>query len=180
MRFPSLTRQDMTALQQEVAARIVPQSGSTATGVDAALLYSPDVAELMSRLGEYLRFNLRLPERLRVLALLVTAARHDAADAGLFVDLPEVKNSGLASSKIAAIASGQRPSDLDRDETLIHEAVLELNAIGRVKQATFDRLIERFDHQICIELITTCGYTACLTTLLAITQRSLQEDIVET
>jgi len=152
----------MTPRQREVAAAI--------SGPYTPLIYSPEVAECVHLLGEHLRFNLRVPERLRVLAVLVAAGRYRSDDLAHFVHLDAIRQSGLASAKIAALSEGRRPPDMKEDEEMVYDYCTELTRTGRVRSATFDRAVNRFGREICLELVKVCGYTLFLTTLINVSQ----------
>ncbi|MEK1932968.1 MAG: hypothetical protein AAAC47_24965, partial [Pararhizobium sp.] len=162
--------EDMTPRRKAVAEAIDRRRVGGLAGPYLPLLYSPDVADHVQSLAEYLRFGLRLPDRLRALALLVTAGRHRSADVQLFCELKDVRDSGLATEKIALLAGGRRPHDMDVDEGIIYDFVAQLSATGRVTENTFNTVLGRFDREICIELIVICGFTAFMTTLLNITE----------
>src|ERR671934_1360875 len=72
-RFPHLTREQMTDAQKRVYDGIVSGPRGGARGPFNALLRSPDLADRVQKVGEYLRFNTSLPARLNELAILVNA-----------------------------------------------------------------------------------------------------------
>lgn len=173
MRYPTLKLEDMTPRQREVAAVIAKSGTDPLAGHQSALLYSPEVAERVQLLSEELRVNLRVPERLRALAVLVTAGRHRSADTVPFVRQDDVQQSGLAAATITALSEGRRPTDLKDDEALVYNFCTELMQTGRVRNVTFEALASRVGREICLELVHVCGYTAFLTTVLNVTQTTL-------
>ncbi len=172
MRFSPLNPEQMTPRQREVAQALQQRGGEPLNGAQHALLHSPEVAERVGLLAEHLRHGLRVPERLRALATLVSAGHYRSADLAPFLGLEEVRDSGLAQAKIAALAEGRRPSDLKEDEELVFDYCTELAATGRVRGATFDRLTAQVGREICLELVAVCGYTRFLTNVLNVTQTS--------
>jgi len=172
MRFTPLSPQLMTPRQHAVAEAIQQRGGAGLNGVQQALLHSPEVAERVQLLAEHLRYNLRVPERLRALAILVSAGRYRSADVAHFVGLEEVRDSGLAEAKISALAEGRRPADLKEDEQLVFDFCTELTRTGGVQGATFDRLAGRLGREIALELVAVCGYTRLITNVLNVTQTS--------
>ncbi|MBB3014162.1 hypothetical protein [Cupriavidus alkaliphilus] len=134
------------------------------------LLYSPEVADRAQLLGDYLRFNLRVPERLRVLAVLVAAGRHRGSDAASFLHLDTVQESGLAASTISALCDGRRPDGMASDEEMVYEYCMELTRSGRVKGVTYDKLSARLGAEICLELVAVCGYASFLTMVINVTE----------
>src|SRR5437773_1669171 len=164
MRYPPLKPEEMTQRQREVAE--ANSRTDAFSGPLVPLIYSPEVADRVQLLGEHLRFNLRVPERLRVLAVLVAAGRYRSDDLAHFVHLEAIKQSGLANAKIAALSEGRRPPDMKDDEEMVYDYCTELTRTGRVRSATFDRVVNRFGREICLELVKVCGYTLFLTTLI--------------
>ncbi len=134
------------------------------------MLYAPDIADRVQCLAEHLRSGLRLPERLRALAILVTATRHCAEDAQHFVGLHALRSSGLAADKQATLAAGDHPANLIADEELVYCFASELAATGRIGEATFTASADIFGRDVVIELVALCGYVAMLTVMLNITQ----------
>jgi 4-carboxymuconolactone decarboxylase len=179
MRFPVLKPDQMTPRQREVSEAIANRRADGFSAAYAPLIYSPEVADRVQLLGEQLRFNLRLPERLRVLAVLVAAGRHRSDDVAHFARLDAVKQSGLAGSKIAALSERRRPPDLKEDEALVYDFCTDLITNGRVKSGTFDRAANRFGREICLELVHVCGYTFFLTTVINVTQTRLADPATE-
>jgi 4-carboxymuconolactone decarboxylase len=169
MRFPPLTPKDMTPRQREVAEAIEKRGASGLRGPYVPMVYSPEVADRAQLLGEYLRFNLRLPEPLRALAVLVAAGRHRAADVAPFLATEGIRDSGLADVKVKALAEARRPDGMGEDEAMIHDFCFELSRAGRVKNVTFQKAAGRFGKEICLELVAVCGFTAMQTTMLNIT-----------
>jgi hypothetical protein len=47
--------------------------------------------------------------------------------------------------------------------------------MGRVRSATFERMVNRFGREICLELVEVCGYTLLLTTIVNVTQVQLAD-----
>ena len=75
-RFTELTPETMTPEQRRVAEGI--QSGPRGAGLRGpfnALLRSPDLADLVQRVGAYVRFGSSIPAALNELAILI-AGRH--------------------------------------------------------------------------------------------------------
>src|SRR5262245_48347359 len=74
-RFPKLSTEAMTAQQREVAAEITAGPRGEVRGPFIALIHNPELARRLQRLGEHLRWEGKLPPKLKELAVLVTARR---------------------------------------------------------------------------------------------------------
>lgn len=170
MRFPILNPAEMSQHQRDVSERIARERVGGLCGPLEPLIHSPEVAERFQILDEYLRFNLRLPERLRALAVLVAAGRHRASDVGYFAELKSIRESGLENGKIKALSEGRRPDTLTEDEEMIHKYCTELTTTGSVKNVTFNRVVERFGREICMELVVLCGHIALTKMFINITE----------
>mgnify|MGYP003583371571 FL=1 len=166
----------MSFRQREVAAAIEERSGGGLSGPYAAMLYSPEMADRAQRLGEFLRCGLRIPERLRILAVLVAVGRHRSEDIFAFVSLDSVLNSTLARDKIQALSKGQPPQDMTEDEAVVYAFSSELARNGHVKNVTYDMLVSKLGRGAALELVGVCGYTSMLTNVINITQSSISRD----
>ena len=71
-RFTLLTEAAMTARQREAYQGIVSGPRKGAVGPFNALLRSPDVADRVQRVGEYVRFQTTIPAALNEMAILIT------------------------------------------------------------------------------------------------------------
>jgi len=173
MRYPILTTENMIPRQREVAAAIERRSPGGINGPYAAMLYSPEMADRAQLLGEFLRCGLRIPERLRILAVIVAVARHRSDDVSAFVSLHSVLNSGLSHDIIQALAKGRPIQAMAEDEKAVYSFSSELVRTGRVKDETYDLLVSELGREAALELVAVCGYTALLTNVLNITQTSI-------
>ena len=156
-RFPHLSQHDMTLDQQRVAQAVASGPRGGLRGPFHALLRSPELADRLRHLGDYVRFESALPATLRELAVLLVARfwsshyewsahRRHAAAAGL--------DPGIAD----AIETGRRPAKLSADESLAYDFITELLTDKDVSDATFDAAMARFGERTIIELIGTAGY----------------------
>ena len=71
-RFKLLTEATMTARQRESYQAIVSGPRKGATGPFNALLRSPEVADRVQKVGEYVRFHSTIPAALNEMAILIT------------------------------------------------------------------------------------------------------------
>src|SRR5262245_6444873 len=78
-RFTTLTPETMTADQKRVADAI--QSGPRGSGFRGpfnALLRSPDLCDLVQRLGAFVRFGTSIPQRLNEMAIIMAGRKWTA------------------------------------------------------------------------------------------------------
>lgn len=173
MRFAPLHPDTLSPRQREVVNAFHPQRQGGLAGPFHALLHSPEIAERVKLLGEELRFHLRVPERLRALAILVSASTYRSDEAARFAALPEIRDSGLSAAKAAALGAGRRPEDLTADEQATFEFSWQLTRGGRVNTSCFETLAAQVGKEVCLELVVLCGYVLFLSRLMNITQTGL-------
>jgi 4-carboxymuconolactone decarboxylase len=178
MRYPALKLDEMTPRQREVFEKIDQDRALGVCGPYVALMHSPEVAVRVQTLGEHLRVGMRVPERLRVLAMLLAAGRRPSVELKSYTHLVEVRRSGLGDEKIAALISGRRPTEMADDEEMVCEYCSELLNTGRVRNSTYDRVVNHFNREICMELVVICGFTNYLAMLINITKSPFPESIV--
>ena len=58
------------------------------------------------------------------------------------------------------IRQGERPDFADADDALIHDFASELYDTKRVSDAIYAKAVERFGHQVVINLVGLLGYYA--------------------
>ena len=79
-RFKPLAESDMSEAQLKAARDLAggPRGRLNPDGPNALLLRSPELMSRMQRVGEYLRYNSSIPQRLNEFAILITARQMDA------------------------------------------------------------------------------------------------------
>jgi 4-carboxymuconolactone decarboxylase len=157
MRYPRLNSETMTARQRDVAEAIDKRRVGGLEGTYVPLIYSPEIADRVQTLSEYLRFSLRVPEPLRLLAILITA-RRKGADREFNVHTAPAREAGFSDDKITALSEGHRPAGMTANEEIVYDYCTELNETGNVKDVTFKRVADRWGREICLELVALCGY----------------------
>src|SRR6202046_4922658 len=72
-RMPEMTREQMTPAQRSVAEAIMSGPRGRTSGPFNAWLRSPELADRLQKVGEYVRFNTSLDKRLNEMAIIMTA-----------------------------------------------------------------------------------------------------------
>src|SRR5215475_423610 len=140
-RFKPLPQHDMTLDQQRVAQAVACGPRGGLRGPFPALLRSPELADRVRRLGDYVRFESALPAQLRELAILLVARfwsahyewhahRQAALKAGMSPDIPE------------AIAQGRRPASLSEEENVIYDFFTQLLTNKDVADDTYQAAVQ--------------------------------------
>src|SRR4029077_19499690 len=129
-RFATLTPETMTADQKRVADAI--QSGPRGAGLRGpfnALLRSPDLCDLVQRVGAFVRFGSSIPPRLNELAIIM-AGRKWTAQYEFYAHRRLALEAGLKTAICDAIAAGTRPQGMADDEADVYDFCSELLANG--------------------------------------------------
>jgi 4-carboxymuconolactone decarboxylase len=160
-RFAPISPDDLTEDQRRVARALTASPRGEVRGPYIPLLYSPDLADRMRLLGDFIRFGGMLDARIKELLVLLSARRWSAhyifavhrefsRDAGLPVDVAD------------AIAIGQRPLGLSRAEAAAYDVGSELLGSGEVGDQTFSAAREQFGEAGVIEIVAFVGYYTTL------------------
>jgi 4-carboxymuconolactone decarboxylase len=175
-RYPPLTPEQMTPEQQKVAEAIASGPRGGLRGPFQAWLRSPEFANRMQKVGEYLRFESRVPRRLNELAILITARAWDAqyewyAHHRLALD------AGLEPAVAADIAAGRRPASMQDDEAVVYDFCTELRATHAVSDATLARAVALLGEDGVIDLIGVSGYYDVVSMTLNVAQVPLPDGV---
>lgn len=173
-RFPPLKTEQWSPAQRAVATAIASGPRGQLRGPFVPLIYSPGLAECVQKVGEYLRFNNRLPDTLVELAILVTARRYRCANIWHSHRALALK-AGLDPLIIADLARERRPSSMSEPETAVFEFADELTRDVAVSDPVFDRVARLWDLPSAIDLIGVCGYYVMLAMVLNTAQVPLPD-----
>jgi 4-carboxymuconolactone decarboxylase len=156
-RFAPLSDQDMTPEQKRVAHAVASGPRGGLRGPFHALLRSPELADRVRLLGDFVRFESTFPAPLRELAILLVA-RFWSAHYEWNVHRKHAVAAGLDPAIPASIEVGRRPAKLSPDETLVYDLVSELLTDKDISDATYAAAERRFGERAIVELICTAGY----------------------
>jgi 4-carboxymuconolactone decarboxylase len=172
-RFPQLTPETMTAEQKKVADAI--QSGPRGAGLRGpfnALLRSPDLCDLVQRVGAYVRFGSSIPAPLNELAICM-AGRTWTAQYEFYAHRRLGIDAGLNPAILDAVAAGRRPEGMSKDETIVYELVTELLGTGSVSDAKYQPALDRFGERGVMDLVGAVGYYSLVSMVLNVAQVQL-------
>jgi len=165
-RFKELTPATMTPEQKKVADAI--QSGPRGAGLRGpfnALLRSPELCDLVQRVGAYVRFSSSMPPRLNELAIIM-AGRKWTAQYEFYAHRRLAIEAGLKSEICDAIANGTRPTAMAEDEAIVYDFCSELLSTGQVSDASFKRVADKFSERGAIDLVGAVGYYSLVSMVL--------------
>ena len=155
-RFRPLTHDQLTAEQKVMVNDLLAGKRTSLNGPFNALLRSPDVADRVQRVGEYVRFKTTIPAPLNELAILITG-RFWSAQFEFWAHSRLGKEAGL---------EGRRPSPMSSDERIVYDFCTEMFRDKAVSDAAFKAVVGRFGEQGVIDLIAACGYYSIVSMVL--------------
>ena len=164
-RFPRLTPEQMTETQRAVTAEITAGPRGEVRGPFIALIHNPELASRLQRLGEHLRWQGKLPPKLKELAVLVTARRWTCQHEWVMHSKLALEG-GLAKETVDAIAANREPANLSDDENAVYRFCREVHATGRAGDETFEPIKKRFGLDGALELIALNGYYTLMAMVL--------------
>ncbi len=172
-RFPTLTPETMTPEQKKVADAI--QSGPRGAGLRGpfnALLRSPDLCDLVQRVGAHVRYGSSIPAPLNELAICM-AGRKWTAQYEFYAHRKLGIDAGLAPAILDAVAECRRPDGMSADEATVYDFVAELLGTGAVSDANYKPVLDRFGERGVMDLVGAVGYYSLVSMVLNVAQVQL-------
>lgn len=164
-RYLPVTPESMTAEQKAVYEAILHGPRGSFRGPFPVLLHSPGMAEVVQRLGAYVRFESKLPGRMRELAVLVTS-RFWGAEFEWFAHAPLAEKEGVPPEAIEAIRTGRRPSLADEALATVYDYCRALHEERDVSDALYQRARELLGQEALTDLTAMLGYYTLLAMVL--------------
>ena len=161
-RMPPLPSAELDARQRELAQALASGPRGGVKGPFIPLLRSPDLAQRLGDVGEYLRFGSSLDARVRELVMLYVA-REWTNHFEWNTHAPLARARGVADETISALAQGRRPNGMADDEAVAYAICDELSRHRGVSDATWQRALGAFGAAGLIDVIAIYGYfvTVC-------------------
>lgn len=165
-RLPNLTdREQVPEHLRESYDRVAGLRQGAVSGPYGVLLHSPELAELVAALGNYVRWNAALTPRQTETAVLTAAREWDARLMwGSHVRLGA--EAGVPDVTIKIIGQRGTVDSLEADEAAIVTYVRELLRAHRVAQPTFDALRAIVGDQGIVDLTGLVGYYGLVASIL--------------
>jgi 4-carboxymuconolactone decarboxylase len=175
-RFAPLSEEKMTPEQKRVAQGIASgPRGSWQRGPFKALLRSPEIADRVQKVGEFVRFKSSIEPRLNELAIIL-CARKWTAQYEWYAHRELAMKAGLKPDIADAIAEGKRPANMQADEAVVYDFAHQLLHTGAVSDAAFGAVKEKFGEQGVIDLIGAVGYYTIVSFVLNVDRVPLPAD----
>ena len=159
----------MTEAQRRVYQAIAGGPRGGVRGPFNALLRSPELADRVQKVGEYLRFDSSLPARLNELAILINA-RFWGSKYEWYAHRPLAEKGGLAPAIADDLARNVRPSKMQPDETVVYDFCTALHTTHAVDDAIFTRAVAVLGERGVMDLIGVSGYYTLVSMVLNVAE----------
>jgi 4-carboxymuconolactone decarboxylase len=156
-RMPPLPAAKMTDAQRKAAEEMIAGPRKGVKGPFVPLLRSPELMDRLQKVGEYLRFQSSLDQRISELVMLVVS-REWTQQFEWFVHVPLGRKAGISEDTLAALADGRRPSGMSEDEQVAYDFCEELLRNKGVSETTYRRAVVRFGENGVIDMLGVAGY----------------------
>ena len=156
-RMPEIPLDKMTAAQRTVADSIMSGPRKGMNGPFNAWLRSPELADRLQKVGEYVRFNTSLDKRLNEMAICMTA-QHWGSQYEWYAHAPLAIKAGLDPAVLKALGEGRKPDTMKEDEAIVWEFSTQLRRDHNVDDAIYAKALEKFGEKGIVDLIAVNGY----------------------
>jgi 4-carboxymuconolactone decarboxylase len=168
-RMPEIPLDKMSPAQRSIADAIMSGPRQRMSGPFNAWLRSPELADRLQKVGEYVRFNTSLDKRVNEMAILMTAQAW-GSQYEWYAHAPLALKAGLDPAIIAAIGAGRRPDNMKDDEAIVWEFTTQLRRDHDVDDAIYAKALEKFGERGIIDLIGVNGYYDVVSLTLNVAQ----------
>jgi 4-carboxymuconolactone decarboxylase len=168
-RFSERTRDQLSPAQRRVYDDIVKGPRGSVRGPFVPLLGSPGIADHAQKLGAYIRYESKLPGKLREFAILITA-RHWGAKYEWAAHAPLALKEGLAQATIDALNDRRPPALSDPAEATVHRFCTTLLTQHRADDRLFGEARELLGEEQLVDLVGLMGYY----TIIALTLNAFE------
>ena len=156
-RMPEIPLDKMTTAQRSIADAIMTGPRKRMSGPFNAWLRSPELADRLQKVGEYVRFNSSLDRRVNEMAIIMTAQAW-GSQYEWYAHAPLAIKAGLDPAIVAAIGAGRKPDNMKDDEAIVWEFTTQLRRDHGVDDAIYARALEKFGEQGIMDLVAVNGY----------------------
>jgi len=156
-RMAEIPLDKMTPTQRGVAEAIMSGPRKGMNGPFNAWLRSPELADRLQKVGEYVRFNTSLDKRLNEMAIIMTA-QYWGSQYEWYAHAPLAIKAGLDPEIVAALGAGRKPEKMKDDEAIVWEFTTQLRRDHEVDDALYARAVEKFGEDGVMDLIAVNGY----------------------
>ncbi|MDR3426590.1 carboxymuconolactone decarboxylase family protein [Silvimonas sp.] len=165
-RLPPLPLETLTEAQRTAAQALIDGPRKGVKGPFIPMLRSPELLDRVQRVGEYLRYDTVLENRIGEFVTLIVA-REWSEPFEWSTHYPLALAAGVAQSTLDDLAEGARPQTMAQDEALAWDFTTELTRNKGVSDGTWQRALQQFGEQGVVELVGLIGYFTSVIMLLS-------------
>lgn len=156
-RIPPISEATLTPAQRRVYEKIVAGPRGSVIGPLRVVLHSPDLADPWQALGEYLRFNCRLPVAERELAI-ICAGRYWNSQLEWQVHARLAREAGVPADVIEAIRTASAPQFENADQAAVYALTRELLQTAHASDDAYAAVRSRYGIDGIVDLTALVGY----------------------
>lgn len=186
-RFKPIPLDQLTAEQQALSEAIksgprakLKTSGASKPGPLGGpfniWLRSPNIGNLIQKLGEEIRFRSSLPSRLNEMAIIITA-RLWTSQYEWYAHHKLALDAGLDPAIADEIAQGRRPEKMGEDERVVYDFSIELHETKAVSDATYKAALDKFGERGVMDLMAVNGFYVLVSMCLNVDRTPLPDGI---
>jgi hypothetical protein len=156
---------DMAEITEHLKDYVIKRQDGALIGPFAPMLRFPKFGGPAWVYTKELLENSKLPKLAKEVAILVTGAAFNSRFE-LYAHERVAGQAGLSDVKIGAVASGQRPADLNEEEQAAYDVAAALADCKQLPESTYQRGVQVFGEDQTAELIYPVGGYALISMLL--------------
>jgi 4-carboxymuconolactone decarboxylase len=173
-RFKPLTYAEMSPQQRAMVEHLLAGERGGTGGPFNVLLRSPELGDVAQQLGAQVRFHSSLPDRLKEMAILVTA-RHWTAQYEWYAHKRLALQAGLSPAIVDGIATGIRPSVMEANEQALYVYATTLLETKEVGDFAFKAAVDAFGERGVVDLTALLGYYSLVSMVLNVDRYPLPD-----
>ncbi len=171
-RFAELTVDQLDGQQRPIADRILKFSRIGIGGPYHIILRSPQAAEQVINLLEYLRFQSSVPNRLKEFSIMIQGRLwRSQVEWGSHYQ-PAIK-AGVPAETLAELKNNRRPASMQPDEAAVYDFCTELYTKHAVSDETYGRLHQFLNDQQIVDLTLLQGTYVTMASVMAMAEQGL-------
>ena len=163
-KLPYVSREELSEDKLHIYDHISETRGNV-LNIFRTLLNSPDAAEVVTAVGEYIRFKSLLDPIIREITIL-SVAREPNAVYELAQHEPIARSEGVSLSTIDAIRSGRAPMGIPAKEGIFAQAAREIVQKGEMTNRTYQAVEHLLGPVQTLDLVVLVGYYTLLANIM--------------
>jgi 4-carboxymuconolactone decarboxylase len=171
-RFAELTLAQLDDQQRPIADHILKFSRIGLSGPYHIMLRSPQAAEPVINLMDYLRFQSTVPNRLKEFSIMIQGRLWRSQVEWASHYQPAIK-AGVSAETLAQLRTNTRPTSMQPDEAAVYDFCTELYTRHAVSDATYANLHQHLNDQQIVDLTLLQGLYVTVASLMAMGEQGL-------